>query len=234
MSGPSRAAVGQYPPSGARTPILAGYNDPYVEQPAPVQRATERAKSGRAGIPSPAVSSVGSASRQQPLMVPSPQQATGSKSPADSARSAGAKESSAADATGAESPEASKKKRSVIAFIACVGVFVALVVVFLVAYFYWPAGAPERFYSKRYCGDIPAWRETNMKHEFDRCSGRSCSTIECGPINDTWCITGPPPFEHRCQCCDWCILRSLACGRRDRTSTSPGFNVNCERRCGNK
>ncbi|XP_075543660.1 uncharacterized protein LOC142578139 isoform X3 [Dermacentor variabilis] len=107
--------------------------------------------------------------------------------------------------------EPRERKPSVLLFLACSMAFVAVAVAVILVYTFGTPATARRLKSPRFCGDVPSWRTNRLKNDFMKCSEESCSKIACGPINDTWCLTGAPPFDSKCECCDWCIVRDLDC-----------------------
>ncbi|XP_049520111.1 uncharacterized protein LOC119437697 [Dermacentor silvarum] len=139
-------------------------------------------------------------------------------------------------AHGAQQPTAEaeprKRKPSVLLFLACSVAFIALAVAVILVYTFGSPATARRLKSPRFCGDVPSWRTNRLKNDFMKCSEESCSKIVCGPINDTWCLTGAPPFENKCECCDWCIVRDLVCGKRARVSSGSNPYASCQTSCG--
>ncbi|XP_075543666.1 uncharacterized protein LOC142578141 isoform X2 [Dermacentor variabilis] len=107
--------------------------------------------------------------------------------------------------------EPRERKPTVLLFLACSVAFVAVAVAVILVYTFGTPATARRLKSPRFCGDVPSWRTNRLKNDFMKCSEESCSKIACGPINDTWCLTGAPPFDSKCECCDWCIVRDLDC-----------------------
>ncbi|XP_075543663.1 uncharacterized protein LOC142578139 isoform X6 [Dermacentor variabilis] len=128
--------------------------------------------------------------------------------------------------------EPRERKPSVLLFLACSMAFVAVAVAVILVYTFGTPATARRLKSPRFCGDVPSWRTNRLKNDFMKCSEESCSKIACGPINDTWCLTGAPPFDSKCECCDWCIVRDLVCGKRARMSSGSNPYASCQASCG--
>ncbi|XP_075543670.1 uncharacterized protein LOC142578141 isoform X6 [Dermacentor variabilis] len=128
--------------------------------------------------------------------------------------------------------EPRERKPTVLLFLACSVAFVAVAVAVILVYTFGTPATARRLKSPRFCGDVPSWRTNRLKNDFMKCSEESCSKIACGPINDTWCLTGAPPFDSKCECCDWCIVRDLVCGKRARMSSGSNPYASCQASCG--
>ncbi|XP_075530747.1 uncharacterized protein LOC142563916 [Dermacentor variabilis] len=90
-----------------------------------------------------------------------------------------------------------------------VAAFVGIVVFF---YFY---NAQTEDHT-RTCGEVMAWGVGYLKAKFESCVGSgTCSGSRCEAEEAVTCTSPIPWFESRCQCCDWCLLRTLACLNTD-------------------
>ncbi|XP_037567662.2 uncharacterized protein LOC119448421 [Dermacentor silvarum] len=212
-------------------PRFTGYEkqySPYEEYspPAVPQRPTKSRRASRPVLREAEESGAGPEPKQP---TPTPSRSERGKEAPDSRQGAA---KPADPAHGAQQPTAEaeprKRKPSVLLFLACSVAFIALAVAVILVYTFGSPATARRLKSPRFCGDVPSWRTNRLKNDFMKCSEESCSKIVCGPINDTWCLTGAPPFENKCACCDWCIVRDLVCGKRARVSSGSNPYASCQ------
>ncbi|KAL1442432.1 hypothetical protein MTO96_030810 [Rhipicephalus appendiculatus] len=68
----------------------------------------------------------------------------------------------------------------------------------------------------RTCGEVTAWGQGYLKGKFESCLGSAmCLGSRCEEESAITCTSRIPYFEGRCHCCDWCLLRTLACLDKD-------------------
>ncbi|XP_077494417.1 uncharacterized protein LOC144105104 [Amblyomma americanum] len=101
----------------------------------------------------------------------------------------------------------------------CLSCSVAVFTIVVVYFYFFPV---EEEKGTRVCGDVSSWGETYLKGKFDTCLGTSICELEplCEAQDTVTCNSRVPWFGGRCECCDWCLLRTLACVDKDHDRAS--------------
>ncbi|KAL1417817.1 hypothetical protein MTO96_006074 [Rhipicephalus appendiculatus] len=82
----------------------------------------------------------------------------------------------------------------------------------------------------RNCGDAVVWGLGSLKEHYETCTEGRCEGSLCRPENKMACEAEVPWFKNKCECCDWCLRKTLACQRQNQDR---GIFTYCLKMCRN-
>ncbi|XP_070386055.1 uncharacterized protein [Dermacentor albipictus] len=133
--------------------------------------------------------------------------------------------------------------------------FFVLAFFFIVSRYFYPAATVAGL---RSCGDVVVWGVGSMKgghrkildhanflpmetntgrvdevsehKRYETCTEGECRASLCGPTVELACEAEVPWFDNKCECCDWCLRKTLACQRKNQDR---GLFTYCHKMCRN-
>ncbi|XP_070386056.1 uncharacterized protein [Dermacentor albipictus] len=105
--------------------------------------------------------------------------------------------------------------------------FFVLAFFFIVSRYFYPAATVAGL---RSCGDVVVWGVGSMKERYETCTEGECRASLCGPTVELACEAEVPWFDNKCECCDWCLRKTLACQRKNQDR---GLFTYCHKMCRN-